>query len=422
MRRPLRDTEALVFTAASAVGLLHGLDDAFVHRGAGVGLGTFALAAALAIAAALGGAVAFPRLRPGLRAVLALTFGALAATNGAMHLRHVMSDGLAGGDVTGLLALAAGLVLVGLAAVIPWRHRGRAATSAGRRWAARVLAPVGVVLVAFFVVGPAGMGLVSAHKGRHAVGPPPDGAYADVTFRAADGLRISGWYRPSRNGAAVLVLHGGGSDRRGAVRHARMLARHGYGVLLYDARGRGDSEGAPNDYGWGWPKDVAGAMAFLRGRPDVHPRRIGAVGLSTGADVLIEAAARRHDIAALVTDGAAAGSFEDWHRLRGDEAGAVPGWVMFTTLRVLSPDPPGPPLQDMMRRMRTPTLLVSAGRAEERDFNVLYDRAARPGTRVEHWNLPHADHTRAIRQAPAAYERRVVGFLDKTLLRGAPVS
>jgi len=168
-----------------------------------------------------------------------------------------------------------------------------------------------------------------------------------------------------------------------------------------------------NNYGWAWPKDVDGALAFLKGRTDVDPRRIGAVGLSTGADVLVEVAAKRRDVAALVTDGAAAASFEDWHRLRGTEIGAVPGWVMFTTIRVLSGDPPGPPLEDLVRRVEAPTLLISAGTAEERHANDLYARAATG--RVEHWNLPDADHTRAIRQFPAAYERRVVGLFDEAL-------
>jgi uncharacterized protein len=407
MRRPRRDPEALVFTAASALCLLHALDDAFVHRGPGLGVGQHALAGAIAVAAWIAGVLAFPRLRPGLRAALAFAYGALALTNGALHAIHIAGSGADGGDVTGVLAAGAGVVLLGLAAAIPWRHRGTGG------WAGRVLAPIGVLLGAFFVLGPVAMGLVSAHKGREAVGQPPGRDYAGVTFRASDGLRLAGWYRPSHNGAAVIVLHGGGSDRRGAVRHAQMLARHGYGVLLYDARGRGESEGDPNDYGWGWPKDVAGALAFLKGRRDVDPHRIGALGLSTGADVLIEAAATRRDIAALVTDGAAAGSYEDWHRLRGDDLGAVPGWFMFTTLRVVSAHPPGPPLEDLVRRMRTPTLLVSAGRSDERAFNALYARAS--GGRMEHWNVPDGDHTRAIRQVAAAYERRVVGFLDARL-------
>jgi uncharacterized protein len=412
------DGEAVLFTAAGSLAVVHALDDAFVHRGPGVGVGEFALLALVAIVVWAAGSAAFPRLRPGLRATLALTFGALAVANGGSHVLHVASDGVAGGDVTGLLAAAAGITLLGLATAIPWRHRGEATTSRRRRWAGRALVSVGAFLGVALVLVPAGMGIVSAHKGREAIGPRPGPAYADVSLRSSDGLRLAGWYRPSRNGAAVLVLHGGGGDRRGAVRHARMLARHGYGVLLYDARGRGESDGAPNDYGWGWPKDVAGALAFLHDRPDVDPRRIGALGLSTGADVLIQAAAQRRDVAALVADGAAAGSFEDWHRLRGNAIGAAPGWFLFTTLRAVSADGPGPPLEDLVRRLRSPTLLISAGRAEERQFNMLYDRAAGDGAPVEHWNLPRAQHTRGIRQAPAMYERRVVGFLDAALRPG----
>jgi pimeloyl-ACP methyl ester carboxylesterase len=215
----------------------------------------------------------------------------------------------------------------------------------------------------------------------------------------------------------VLVVHGGSSDRKGSAAHARMLARHGYGVLLYDARGRGESDGSENNYGWDWPKDVAGALAFLRARDDVDADRIGALGLSTGADVLIEVAAQRDDIAALVTDGAAAGSFEDGLRLSGVGHETAPAWLMFTTMRVLSGDAPGPPLEDLISRVRAPTLMISAGTAAERDFNVLYDAAARGP--VEHWNLPGAQHTRGIHAEPEQYSRRVVDLFDRALAQRA---
>ncbi len=71
-------------------------------------------------------------------------------------------------------------------------------------------------------------------------------------------------------------MHGGSSDRKGSVAHAKMLARHGYGVLLYDARGRGESDGSENNYGWDWGKDIAGALDFLKRQDDVDPGRIGA--------------------------------------------------------------------------------------------------------------------------------------------------
>jgi len=403
-----RSGEALVFAVATALTLVHALDDAFVHRGAGLGLGQHALAGTIAIAAGIAAVLAFPSLRPGLRAMLAFGFGGLALVNGGLHVAHILDDGPSAGDLTGALAAAAGAVLVALAVAIPWRRRG-----AGR-WRARAVAVPAGLFAVFFVLGPIGLGIVETHKWREPVGDPPSAAYRDVRFDAGDGLDIAGWYRPSRNGAAVLLVHGGGSDRKGSVAHAEMLARHGYGVLLYDARGRGESDGTPNNYGWDWGKDVAGALDFLERRDDVDRDRIGALGLSTGADVLIEAAAQRGDVRALVADGAAAGSFEDWHHLRGTELGTAPGWVMFTTMRVTSGDPPGPPLEDLIRDIDSPTLLISAGTDAERDFNVLYDEAATGP--VEHWNLPGAQHTHAIREHPEEYERRVVGFFNAELL------
>jgi fermentation-respiration switch protein FrsA (DUF1100 family) len=342
-------------------------------------------------------------MRASLQATTAFSFGALATVNGALHVQHVRVDGVARSDLTGVAAFAAGLVLAGLAVFLLW-HR--------RRWWQRLLAVPVALLGSIFVLGPMTMGVTDVHKWREPLGARPAG-YQDVSFRAGDGLRLTGWYKPSRNGAAILLVHGGGSDRGGTLRHARMLAARGYGVLLYDARGRGHSEGSPNGYGWEWGEDVAGAMAFLKGRSDVEPGRIGALGVSTGADALVEAAPDRDDIAAIVADGTAAETYEDWHRLRGDELGMIPGFFYFKTIEVLSGDPPSPALEDRVREIRQPLLMISAGTAEEAEFGALYDRAGGPN--VEHWNLPDATHTDAIRQAAEPYERRVTEFFGRAL-------
>jgi uncharacterized protein len=404
-----RSAEARVFGLATLVLVVHALDDAFIHRQPGVGVGQHAVAAAIAVCAGVVGAVAFPFLRPGLRAGVAFAFGALGLVNGLLHVVHVVTDGPAASDVTGALAAAAGAVLVGLAIAIPWRHRGKGTVTS------RALAvPFGLLALVVLIL-PIGIAVIETHKWREPIGAPPDTAYRDVTFRATDGLAITGWYRPSRNGAAVLVVHGGGSDRSGAVNHAEMLARHGYGVLLYDARGRGESEGSPNSYGWDWAKDARGAIVFLGRQGDVESGRIGALGLSTGADILIEVAAESRGIDALVTDGAAAGSFEDGQRLNDFSVETPTAWTMFKAIEVLSGDDPGPALEDLVPRISSPVLMISAGSTVERDFNVLYERAAHG--RVEHWNLPDAHHTDAIHEDRARYERRVATFFDEALLR-----
>jgi hypothetical protein len=55
-----RSREALVFSVATAVALLHTLDDAFFHRQPGVGLGQHALAVQLSLVLGLGAVYAFP--------------------------------------------------------------------------------------------------------------------------------------------------------------------------------------------------------------------------------------------------------------------------------------------------------------------------------------------------------------------------
>jgi pimeloyl-ACP methyl ester carboxylesterase len=223
---------------------------------------------------------------------------------------------------------------------------------------------------------------------------------------------------PSSNGAAVVIVHGGGGDRTGAVAHARLLARHGFGVLLYDARGRGESEGSPNAFGWGWEDDVEGALDFVATRAGVDRGRIGGLGLSTGADVLLQVAARDRRLGAVVSDGASGESFADYRTLKGIDVSAPYWWTLYSAARVFSPASPGEPLRDAVSRIApTPLLLIATGGSipEELDFNRIYARAAKQPVAL--WELPTVTHTAAIRERPLRYERRVVGFFTAALIR-----
>ncbi len=114
-------------------------------------------------------------------------------------------------------------------------------------------------------------------------------AVEDVQLHTSDGLALEGSYVPSENGAAVIVAFG----RKGTQDPARMLARHGYGVLIFDRRGEGD----PNPYAWDDGElDLLAAVEFLKQRPDVEPGHIGGLGLSVGGETFLQAAAHSEDI------------------------------------------------------------------------------------------------------------------------------
>ena len=86
--------------------------------------------------------------------------------------------------------------------------------------------------------------------------------------RRATATCSKGWYVPSRNGAAVISFPG----RSGTRLQARMLARHGYGVLLFDRRGEGESEGDWNVFGWQGERDAArGGRGSSKRRPTSIP-------------------------------------------------------------------------------------------------------------------------------------------------------
>jgi uncharacterized protein len=118
----------------------------------------------------------------------------------------------------------------------------------------RLLAIPAALALLWFVAYPVTAAVFATNRPPGALGlatPASYGrAYRNVAFRTADGVRLSAWYLPPRNGAAVLLLPGAGSTRAAVLGQGAVLARHGYGALLLDGRGHGRSGGHAMDFGW----------------------------------------------------------------------------------------------------------------------------------------------------------------------------
>jgi uncharacterized protein len=232
----------------------------------------------------------------------------------------------------------------------------------------------------------------------------------------SDALRLAGWYVPSRNGAAVIAFPG----REGPVHHARMLVRHGYGVLLLDRRGEGESEGDFNARGWGGEPDLRAAIAYLRERPDVRGGRIGGLGLSVGGELLLQAAAHDAGLRAVVSEGAGLRSAAEQKHMPGAPPEPI-RWIAPITMEtaagvVLSDHAPPTDLADLMPRIAPrPILLIEAlhGNPDEALNRAYRDDGSSTATL---WQIQGAGHTGGLSAVPAQYERRVVGFFDRALL------
>jgi pimeloyl-ACP methyl ester carboxylesterase len=110
--------------------------------------------------------------------------------------------------------------------------------------------------------------------------------YEDVAFKSrGDNLTLKGWFIPGENKDAIIIVHGGFQNRidanvdTGGLTHA--LAAKGHNVLLFDLRGRGESEGKGRTLS-NIDEDIGGAVDYLVSR-GFGTEDICLLGFSTGA-------------------------------------------------------------------------------------------------------------------------------------------
>jgi fermentation-respiration switch protein FrsA (DUF1100 family) len=413
--------EAPLASGALIVLAVHVADDNFLQPQPGTSAGDHLVSGLVPLAVLVGFAAVYQRLRAGVRASLAIAFGLFGIAMGTGEAAYYsLHGGPSGDDYTGLLAIPAGLVLLGVGATTLWRTRKKD-DRLRRRYLRRSLLVVGGFLAFAFLVFPMSLSYVFTHAGR--IEPPParlGAPHEDVAFRTSDGLQLRGWYVPSRNGAAVIAFPG----RKGPQRQARMLIRHGYGVLLFDRRGEGESDGDPNAFGWAMDKDLIAAAGFLRHRHDVEPNRIGGIGLSVGGEMLLQTAAESDAFKAVVSEGAGARSIrenlEKPIELNTLSELAVSFGLTAGTALFSNHEPP-PNLKSLVPRIAPRSVFLiyalHGTGGEEKQLNPQYYAAA--GEPKQIWEIPEAAHTGGIAARPREYERRVVGFFDRALLRSA---
>jgi uncharacterized protein len=136
-------------------------------------------------------------------------------------------------------------------------------------------------------------------------GSPADygiNTWEDVTF-ASDDLTLHGWFvPPAAQGPALIIVHGLGAHRGSMLGQAALLHQQGYGVLLFDLRNHGASEGDITTLGYLEAQDVRAALDYVRGRADVDPDRVGLIGESMGGAAVLRAAAQRPDARVVVVE------------------------------------------------------------------------------------------------------------------------
>lgn len=365
------------------------------------------VAALLAIAGVTAVAVAVARWAPawvrGL-GMLLVGFAMVAVLAGVVVGRLVRNP--SAGAVLGLVAGLGGVYLV----IVGWQ---RLLHALRRRWVRVATAVVATLLIAQFLLLPAVIALTVTNRAR------PEGsdrtpadvglAFEDVRLAAADGSELAAWWVPGEDGA-VIVLPGSGSTRDDALDHAALVAEAGYGALVLDPRGHGESGGRLMDFGWGAEQDLREAVTYVLERPEVTGA-VGVLGLSMGGEIALTAAALDPRIGAVVAEGATARTWED---VRAEPephpVGIANEWVTFGLVGLLAPEEPPMPLLDAVRGIDVPVLLIEGNGPKEATLGPVYAEANPDDVTL--WALPDTPHISALRVHRAGYEERVLATFE----------
>jgi pimeloyl-ACP methyl ester carboxylesterase len=270
------------------------------------------------------------------------------------------------------------------------------------------------------------------HPARsYASGTPDDWGIEDweeVEIATGDGLRLRGWYVPpgeGADGATLIYIHGLGSNRSELISQAAFLADFGFGALLIDLRGHGDSEGELTTLGYKEVADVQGAIEFLETRPETNPSRIGIIGHSMGAIVAIRAGAELPQLKVVIAENGITSISDNIDQGIRKLVGLPsfpfgPLMVWFGEQEADASIHDVQPVQDIQAISPRAVMLIHGALDEIvllENGERLFESAEEP---KELYVVPNAGHGGLLEASPEEYERRVVSFLEMHLLAEEP--
>ncbi len=242
-----------------------------------------------------------------------------------------------------------------------------------------------------------------------------------IAFETEDGLKLSGWFLGDVGATdTVIICHGAGANKANFIGFLTLFYGHGFNGLIFDFRGHGDSDGHTSSFGLYEDRDVRAAVDWLRrDRPD-KCRRIVALGSSMGAMALARAAAGDPRIEAIVLDSC----FVSASQFLMDHTGRLPliGRPLTHLLLVGVSINLGRSIyemdlsHDIMKIGPRPILFIHGDEdflIRPSNMDLLFDLANPPR---EKW-LGHGPHSNVLAVEYDEYQRRVVGFLNKSLGR-----
>ena len=236
--------------------------------------------------------------------------------------------------------------------------------------------------------------------------------YQSVDLITDDGIHLSAWYTPARNGAVILIAHSYGDHRPEWV--YQMLVKKGYGVLAWDARAHGKSGGEITTMGYSEVLDAKAALQYVLAQADVE--HIGAWGGSMGGATMIRATVQFPEIEALFVDSSFASLSDEFDFL-------IPYPMISPFAKLLMKVETGinindvNPINDIAKISPRPVFVAQGTgdtAAPPDSAEKLFKAAGKPRYL---WTEAGISHLGLYFNNPRRYQRRLVDFFDYWLLK-----
>ena len=243
----------------------------------------------------------------------------------------------------------------------------------------------------------------------------------EVELKASDGAKIRAWYAPGPGGSpAIALFHGYRESRAEMIPIARALNIAGYDLLLPDFRGCGESEGDGPTFGVREALDVTASVKFLQDDRSHLARRVGVLGIGTGASAVILAneTVKECGAAALLAPYDALDATLDRRAHAKAGIGVMP--LGFLAAEVVARKVGRPlssvrPIDLIARLYPCPILIVGADKdpiTPRTEIQALFDRAREPKEMYVVDNVPRERLTDLYQ---SLLRGKLVEFFDQTL-------
>ena len=237
----------------------------------------------------------------------------------------------------------------------------------------------------------------------------PGGAsiyYRDVTLTTADGLELAAWFVPAINASSAptdtptIILAHGLLERKESMKHlVPWLHEAGYNVMLLDFRGHGKSDLQPTTVGREEVMDLQAALDWLEA--EGVGDRVGGLGMSMGAVVLVNTAVQDDRLDALVLDS----MFAEWNDTDfAKDYRLPPEWLV--------PGVPNP--VELLPNIDVPVFVIHGTADILTEIGHAHRVFAAANEPKQLW-INDSGHAWSSMTYPVVYREKVLDFFDRTL-------